>query len=70
MPVYDPSERLNWKQACTVLGCGKTKFYELIQSGALMAHRVGKKGLWVNRAECEKLMKIEEYSLDNDSLLS
>lgn len=66
MPVYDLSERLNWKQACTVLGCGKTKFYELIHSGALAAHRVGKKGLWVSRAECEKLLKNSTPPLDMD----
>ena len=37
--------RLNWKQARGMLGCGKTKFYDLVNSGELKALRVGKRGL-------------------------
>jgi len=48
--------RLNWKQACELLGCGKDKFYELIRSGRLPAYRAGKRGLWVKREDVERLV--------------
>lgn len=49
-------ERLNWKQACELLGCKKDKFYTLVRQGKLKACRVGKRGLWVSREECVRLM--------------
>lgn len=48
--------RLNWKQACEILGCGKDKFYELIRSGRLPAYRAGKRGLWVKKEDVERLV--------------
>lgn len=54
-------ERLNWKQACALLGCGKTKFYGLIKKGELTAHRSGKRGLWVLRKDCERIVHSVSY---------
>lgn len=51
------SERLNWKQACELLGCKKTKFYLLIKNNTLRAYKTGKRGLWVRREDCEKLLQ-------------
>lgn len=51
----DPN-RLNWKQACAILGCSKAKFYRLIKRGEITAYKVGKRGLWVWRGDCEKLL--------------
>lgn len=40
--------RLNWKQACNMLGCSKSHFYNLINEGKLPAMRYGKdRGVWV-----------------------
>lgn len=51
--------RLNWQQACELLGCGKTRFYALIHKGMLPAYRVagGKRGLWVYENECRGLVQ-------------
>ena len=38
--------RLNWKQACARLGCGKTKLYLMVESGEITAYRVGLRGMW------------------------
>lgn len=38
--------RLNWKQACARLGCGRTKLYTLVETGDLPAYRVGLRGMW------------------------
>lgn len=53
----DKNKRLNWKQACELLGCGKDKFYEFIGSGELPAYRAGRKGLWVREEDVHKLIE-------------
>lgn len=50
-------KRLNWQQACKVLGCGKTQFYKLVNNGQLPAFRFGRRGLWVREADCRKLLQ-------------
>lgn len=54
-------KRLNWKQACQLLGCKKTHFYKLVNSGRLRAFRIGesKRGLWVYEADCLKLLQFQ-----------
>lgn len=54
--VSSDQNRLNWQQACAILGCSKAKFYRLVKRGELMAYKVGKRGLWVKREDCEKLL--------------
>ena len=51
-------ERLNWQQACRILGCSKTHFYRLVNSGDLPAVRYGKvKGVTVKKADCERYLQ-------------
>ncbi|MCL2791097.1 MAG: helix-turn-helix domain-containing protein [Desulfobulbus sp.] len=51
-------ERLNWQQACKVLGCSKSHLYNLINSGDLPAERKGRiKGVTVKRSDCERYLK-------------
>ncbi|MDR0477670.1 MAG: helix-turn-helix domain-containing protein [Desulfobulbaceae bacterium] len=51
-------ERLNWQQACKLLGCSKGHFYRLVNSGELPAERYGKtKGVTVRRADCERYLR-------------
>lgn len=55
--------KLNWRQACVIMGCGKDKFYELIRMGKLPATRVGQRGLRVREADVLRLVEpIEPYS--------
>ena len=49
--------KLNWKQACVMLGCGKTKFYELVSIGKLPATRVGKRGLRVKESDVKDIIE-------------
>ncbi|MDL2268861.1 helix-turn-helix domain-containing protein [Desulfosarcina sp. OttesenSCG-928-A07] len=49
--------RLNWQQACELMNCGRTKFYDLINSGDLPAYRAGKKGVWVKEKDVARLIK-------------
>lgn len=47
-PKGNKGRRLNWKQACEMLGCSKSHFYNLINEGKLPAVRYGKvRGVWV-----------------------
>lgn len=52
-------KKLNWKQACEVLGCSKRRFYLLINTGRLTAFRVegSKRGLWVWEDDVKALIK-------------
>ncbi|MGD9661647.1 MAG: hypothetical protein AB7U63_10270 [Porticoccaceae bacterium] len=50
--------RLNWRQACEILGCKKDRFYVLVRSGALPGYRVqgSARGLWVYENDCRALV--------------
>ena len=51
-------QRLNWEQCCTLLGCGKTHFYNLVNTGELPAIRTGKrKGISVSVKDMRIYMK-------------
>lgn len=48
-------ETLNWQQACKILGCSQSHFYNLVNSGDLPAIRSGKvRGVRVTRKDCEE----------------
>ncbi|MBQ3060457.1 MAG: excisionase family DNA-binding protein [Desulfovibrio sp.] len=51
--------RLNWRQACDILGCGKDFFYRLVNDGTLPAYRAqgSRRGLWVYETDCHSLVK-------------
>jgi excisionase family DNA binding protein len=50
--------RLNWQQACKLLGCSKSHFYNLVNSGQLPAERFGKlRGTSVKKSDCERYRK-------------
>ncbi|MDR2946709.1 MAG: excisionase family DNA-binding protein [Candidatus Adiutrix sp.] len=61
-------KRLNWKQACDILGCGKTKFYRLIRDKKLPAYRAGMKGIWVKEDDVFRLIETLE-SVDDADLM-
>lgn len=45
-------ELLNWQQACKILGCSKSYFYNLVNAGLLKAIRLGeRKGVTVRKFE-------------------
>lgn len=52
-------QKLNWRKACEILGCGKNHFYSLIHKGILPAYRIkdGKRGWWVYAKDCIALVE-------------
>ncbi|MDR1125698.1 MAG: excisionase family DNA-binding protein [Deltaproteobacteria bacterium] len=51
-------ERLNWQQACKLLGCSKSHFYNLVNSGEIPAERSGKvRMVRVRKEDCERYRK-------------
>lgn len=55
--VRDKNDRrLNWRQACYVLHCGRTKFFDLIANGTLKWEGVGVRGHYVWESDCVKLL--------------
>lgn len=53
-----PTERtLNWRQTCALLGCSRSQFYNLINSGELPSHRNGRvKGIRVREVDAMAFM--------------
>ncbi len=48
-------EWVNWQQGCKIMGCSKSHFYNLVNSGILRSKRSGKvKGVTAHREDCEK----------------
>lgn len=53
----DKGAKLNWRQACQLLGCSRSHLYRLVNSGSLPAWRPGgKRGMWVWEADCLALV--------------
>ncbi|MFQ9491178.1 MAG: helix-turn-helix domain-containing protein [Bilophila wadsworthia] len=46
MALYDLSDRLNWQQACEILGCSKTHLYRLVRAGKVPIYGIGKRYRW------------------------
>ncbi len=63
-------ERLNWREACEVLGCSKSTLYRLVANGQLRAFGVGSRGRWYSRTECELLLlsKKEYFNMDCEKI--
>ena len=48
-------EWINWQQACKILNCSKSHFYNLVNQGVLESKRSGwVKGIVVKRTDCER----------------
>lgn len=58
---------LNWQQCCAILGCGKTFFYALIQSGELASVRLGsRQGVRVKTSDLQNFIRRrKENSAEN-----
>lgn len=53
--MADTIEWVNWQQACKIMGCSRSHFYNLVNSGVLQSKRSGKvKGVSANREDCER----------------
>lgn len=51
--VEEKGRKLNWRQACALLGCKKSHFYNLVNSGRIPAQRHGEmRGIWVYEGDC------------------
>lgn len=56
--VENMGRRLTCPEACALLGCRKSHFYNLVKAGVLPAHRHGKlRGIWVYERDCEEYLK-------------
>lgn len=50
------TDRLNWRQACALLGCSKSTLYRLVSRGMLRACGVCARNRWYSRRDCEALL--------------
>jgi excisionase family DNA binding protein len=56
--VNSKPEMLNCQQACKLLACSRSHFYNLVNSGAIPSQRSGKtRGVRVKRSDCESYLK-------------
>ena len=53
-------KKLNWREACALLGCKKSHFYNLVNSGKIPAIRTGAiKGIRVFESDCMKYLQTQ-----------
>lgn len=52
-----PAKRLNWRQACVLLSCSKTKLYDMVSRKELRAYRTGLRGMWFYEEDVQNLIK-------------
>lgn len=59
MSDENKGRKLNWRQACAIMGCGKNCFYSLVRNGNLPAFRINgkKRGLWVWENDVKSLVE-------------
>lgn len=61
----DSKKKLNWREACALLGCKKSHFYNLVNSGKIPAIRTGEiKGVRVLESDCMKYLR-SQFILSN-----
>ncbi len=49
---------LNWTEVCTRLGCGRSQFYVLVNSGQLPHTRIGRsRGIRVSEADLAQFIR-------------
>lgn len=63
MDVDKLPERLNWKQACELLGCGRSYFYVLLHRGCISYIRIGKrKGIRILKRDIMAYLLLKKQS--------
>lgn len=54
----EKGRKLNWRQACMLLSCSRSHFYNLVNTGKLPAIRTGEvKGVRVFEEDCLEFLK-------------
>lgn len=62
------SENLNWQQACRLLECSKSHFYNLVNSGEIPAQRFGKiRGIRVRKSDCQEYLEKSQKKLPENT---
>ena len=66
MESEDKGRKLNWAQACKLLGCKKSHFYNLVASGQIPGYRYGRvKGIRVFEQDCQIYLSRKYSHLHN-----
>ena len=53
MGLYDLNDRINWRQACLLLGCAKSTFFRLVKDGAIPAYGLAERGRFFLKSDCK-----------------
>ena len=56
MGLYDLRDRINWEQACCVLGVKKSTLFRWVNDGLITAYGAGERNRFFLRSECEALL--------------
>ena len=56
MGLYDLSDRLNWVQACRLMGISKSTLYRLIEAGRILSYGAGSRNRFFLRSELKEYM--------------
>ena len=56
MGLYDLSDRLNWVQACRLMGISKSTLYRLVEAGRILSYGAGTRNRFFLRSELKEYM--------------
>ena len=60
MGFYDLADRINWEQACRVLGVQKSTLFRWVKEGRLAAYGAGERNRFFLKSECLRLRRERE----------
>lgn len=60
MGFYDLADRINWEQACRVLGVQKSTLFRWVKEGRLKAYGAGERNRFFLKSECLRLRREKE----------
>lgn len=62
MGFWDLADRINWEQACRVLGVKKSTLFRLVNEGELNAYGAGLRNRFFLKSECHALRQKRELA--------
>lgn len=56
MGLYDLCDRVNWMQACKILGVSKSTLYRMVEAGLLRSYGVGARNRFFLKSELRSVL--------------
>lgn len=62
MGLYDLCDRINWIQACRLIGISKSTLYRLVKAGRISSYGAGARNRFFLKSELKEYMSKRAYA--------